>query len=397
MIKMLSEIKSSREGLLSISSKLLGNLVRQDPIADTYDVEEKPFARGKFAAVRRASHRATGVSYAAKFIKKRRRATDITKEIYHEIAVLLQCESSGRVVRLHEVYETTFDMVLILELAAGGELQRILEGDECLGELEAKRAMRQILEGLAYLHERNIAHLDLKPQNLLLTVENSCEDIKLCDFGISRVLEKGVEVREILGTTDYVAPEVLSYEPITLATDIWSIGVLAYVLLTGYSPFGAADKQQTFLNISKCALSFDADLFEDISSTAIDFITTALVVDPRKRPTVQQLLDHPWISFKSIIFPQITKKTPEILGVTTPKSTPLSQRKTLPCVTSDTPKSQRKTYSTDNLNGAYTETPTRTYNVSTNCLCPQCGTTCRHLPHTPVSKTPITVDRGILC
>lgn len=393
---MLSEIKSSREGLLSISSNLLEKLVRKDPIADTYDVEETPFARGKFATVRKANHRATGVAYAAKFIKKRRRATDQTKEIFHEIAVLLQCESSGRVVRLHEVYETTSDMVLILELAAGGELQRILEGDECLREPEAKRAMRQILEGLAYLHERNIAHLDLKPQNLLLTIENSCEDIKLCDFGISRVLEKGAEVREIIGTPDYVAPEVLSFEPITLATDIWSIGVLAYVLLTGYSPFGDTDKQQTYLNISKCALSFDNDLFEDISSTAIDFITKALVVDPRKRPTVQELLDHPWISVKSIIFPQITKKSSKIISVT-PKSTPLSQRKTLPCVTSDTPKSQRKTYSSDGLNGAYTDTPTRTYNVSTNCLCPQCGTTCRHLPHTPVSKTPITVDRVILC
>lgn len=102
-------------------------------------------------------------------------------------------------VRLHEVYTTAADMVLVLELAAGGELQRILEGDECLGECEARHAMRQILEGLAFLHDHNIAHLDLKPQNLLLTVENCCEDIKLCDFGISRVLSDGVEVRELNG------------------------------------------------------------------------------------------------------------------------------------------------------------------------------------------------------
>ncbi|KAF5296672.1 hypothetical protein FQR65_LT10212 [Abscondita terminalis] len=355
-----------------------------------------PASWGKFATVRKANHRASRISYAAKFIKKRRRATDQTKEIYHEIAVLLQCESSGRVVRLHEVYETTSDMVLILELAAGGELQRILEGDECLDEVEAKRAMKQILEGLAYLHDRNIAHLDLKPQNLLLTVENSCEDIKLCDFGISRVLEKGVEVRELIGTPDYVAPEVLNYEPITLATDIWSIGVLAYVLLTGYSPFGAADKQQTYLNISKCALSFDQDLFEDVSSAAIDFIRSSLVVDPRKRPTVLQLLDHAWISSKTHLVPQLSKISSEIHGVV-PKSTSQSQRKTLPCVTSDTPKSQRKSYGSDGLSSSFGDTTSRTYNMSTNCLCPQCGTTCRHLPHTPVSKTPITVDRGILC
>lgn len=393
---MLSEIKSSREGLLSISSNLLQQVIRKDPISEAYDVEEKPFARGKFATVRRANHRSTGIHYAAKFIKKRRRATDQTKEIFHEIAVLLQCSSSDRVVRLHEVYETSSDMVLILELAAGGELQRILEGDECLGELEARRAMKQILEGLAFLHERNIAHLDLKPQNLLLTIENSCEDIKLCDFGISRVLEPGVEVRELIGTPDYVAPEVLSYEPITLATDVWSVGVLAYVLLTGYSPFGAADKQQTYLNISKCALSFDPELFEDVSTLAMDFIRSSLVVEPRKRPTVQQLLDHPWLTPKEYILPPITKKASEILNVT-PNSTPLSQRKTLPCVTSDTPKFQRKTYSSDSLTATYTDSPTRTYNMSANCLCPQCGTTCRHLPHTPVSKTPITVDRGILC
>lgn len=192
---------------------------------------------------------------------------------------------------------------MVLELAAGGELQHILDGGQCLSEIEARKAMKQILEGLSYLHDRNIAHLDLKPQNLLLSIEDSCDDIKLCDFGISKVLQPGVTVREILGwfslpisvyigfsltyiwtflgTVDYVAPEVLSYEPICLSTDIWSVGVLGYVLLSGFSPFGADDKQQTFLNISKCALSFEPEHFEDVSSAAIDFIKSALIVDPR--------------------------------------------------------------------------------------------------------------------
>lgn len=106
-------------------------------------------------------------------------------------------------------------MVLVLELAAGGELQRILEGDECLGECEARHAMRQILEGLAFLHDHNIAHLDLKPQNLLLTVENSCEDIKLCDFGISRVLSDGVEVRELNGEYYYTVLQLTSMYNLT--------------------------------------------------------------------------------------------------------------------------------------------------------------------------------------
>lgn len=144
------------------------------------------------------------MEYAAKFIRKRRRALDTGREIAHEVAVLLQCASSPRVVRLHEVYDARTEMVLVLELAAGGELQRVLDTDECLSEMEARRAMRQILEGLLYLHDRNIAHLDLKPQNLLLTSDQPCSDIKLCDFGISRLIEPGVEVREILGTPDYV-------------------------------------------------------------------------------------------------------------------------------------------------------------------------------------------------
>lgn len=85
----------------------------------------------------------------------------------------------------------------------------------------------------------------------------------------------------LAGTVDYVAPEVLNYEPIGLYTDIWSVGVLAYVLLSGFSPFGAEDKQETFLNISKCSLSFEPEHFEDVSSAAIDFIKSALVVEVR--------------------------------------------------------------------------------------------------------------------
>ncbi|KAJ8984779.1 hypothetical protein NQ317_003691 [Molorchus minor] len=123
--------------------------------------------KGKYATVCRAVHKKTGTSYAAKFVKKRRRNQDQMKEIIHEIAVLMQCKSTNRVIRLHEVYESPTEMVLVLELAAGGELQHILDGGQCLGEMEARKAMKQILEGVAYLHDKNIAHLDLKPQNLL--------------------------------------------------------------------------------------------------------------------------------------------------------------------------------------------------------------------------------------
>lgn len=172
--------------------------------------------------------------------------------------------------------------------------------------------MREILKALQYLHKKYIAHLDLKPQNILLcgdkvegtqlipflnmffdaraqifTMLNrqisplSVDGLKLCDFGISRIVQEGGKVREILGTPDYVAPEVLQYEPLSLKTDIWSIGVLAYVLLTGRSPFGGDTKQETFLNVSQCALTFPDELFEDVSPMAIDFMRSALRVKPQ--------------------------------------------------------------------------------------------------------------------
>jgi serine/threonine protein kinase len=351
------------------------------------------FRRGKYATVCRAVHKKSGVQYAAKFVKKRRRNQDQMKEIVHEIAVLMQCSSTDRVIRLHEVYESATEMVLVLELAAGGELQHILDDGQCLEEDEARKVMKQILDGVAFLHEKNIVHLDLKPQNLLLSVQDNCDDVKLCDFGLSKVLEPGVKVREIIGTVDYMAPEVLSYDPICLSTDVWSIGVLSYVLLSGYTPFGADDKQQTFLNISKCDLSFECDLFDGVSKTATEFIRSALVTDPRKRPSVRDLLEHPWISYKASLLPSLPAKTAEAAPTT--KSS--CATRSLACI-SETPKSQRKTFCSEALTGSFADSTTvRTYTVSSNCLCPQCGTACRHLTPTPVTKTTITVDRGILC
>ncbi|KAK7867026.1 hypothetical protein R5R35_005669 [Gryllus longicercus] len=288
-------LSCDQNGLLTVAEEHLENLMKKDPLSNIYIVEHTPFARGKFAAVRKCTHRETGVEYAAKFIRKRRRAMDQRADILHEVAVLTAAAGSSRIVTLHEVYETATEMALILELAAGGELQHVLDVQEGLEELQAARFMKQILQGLGFLHNHNIAHLDLKPQNLLLTGNYPDCDVKLCDFGISRVIQNGVEVREILGTPDYVAPEVLSYEPISLATDIWSVGVLAYVLVSGFSPFGGDSKQETFLNISKCKLDFPEELFQNVSKEAQDFIRATLHIDPRKRPSIENCLSHPWM------------------------------------------------------------------------------------------------------
>ncbi|CAG5895717.1 unnamed protein product [Menidia menidia] len=215
-----------------------------------------PF-RGKFAVVRKCVEKGTGHEYAAKFMRKRRKGQDCRTEIIHEIAVLELATASPRVVTLHQVYEMASEMVLVLEFAAGGEIfnQCVSEReDEAFSQEDVKRLMRQILEGVSFLHQNNIVHLDLKPQNILLTSSSPVGDIKIVDFGLSRRVSSHHELREIMGTPEFVAPEILNYEPISTATDMWSIGVLAYVMLTGFSPFLGEDKQETFLNISQLNL-----------------------------------------------------------------------------------------------------------------------------------------------
>ncbi|OWA51817.1 Serine/threonine-protein kinase 17A [Hypsibius exemplaris] len=256
-------------------------------------------AVGKFAVCWHARHRKTGKEYAAKIVKKRRRGKAIKPEVIHEIAVLESCSHSPYIVNLYEVYEDDAEMVLILELATGGELQQLCDDDDDIEEEDVRRIIEQTLVGVLELHRLNIVHLDIKPSNILLASkreQNADFAIKLCDFGISRVISAGNEVREILGTPDYVAPEVLNFDPISTATDLWSIGVLAYVLLTGISPFAGEDNQETYVNINQNNVEYPEEMFGDISPGAVDFIKRLLVKNPKDRMTIENCQRHPWIA-----------------------------------------------------------------------------------------------------
>ncbi|KAG7188587.1 hypothetical protein KM043_008217 [Ampulex compressa] len=291
---------TSIPGHLAPTPERLERLLSKQPLEELYEVEEQPFARGKYATVRRCRERSSGRQWAAKFLRKRRRAQELRAEALHEVAVLDAAAHCSRLVSLHQVFETNTEMVLVLELAPGGELQMILDRDEVPEERQVARLLKQILDGIAFLHSLNVAHLDIKPQNLVLTGEFPDCDVKLCDFGISRYISHGADIREILGTPDYVAPEVLNYEPISLATDMWSVGVLLYVLLTGCSPFGGDTKQETFCNISRCRLDFPDDLFEDVSEEARDLMRKLMVKDPSERLTVTECLQHAWFSSSDV-------------------------------------------------------------------------------------------------
>ncbi|CAK9827176.1 Serine/threonine-protein kinase 17B [Anthophora retusa] len=287
--------KHVKEGLVLVQEAQLARVVKTGPITEHYEIDPKPFANGQWAKVYRCRSRSTGILYAAKYSSRNRFNADCSAELRHEIALLSLCSQSPRVVRLHDVYETPKEIILVMEYAPGGDLQTLIDGDLVPLEGDVVHFVRQLVEGLAYLHERNIAHLDIKPQNLVMMGSFPECEVKLCDFEISRVILEGTEVREILGTPDYVAPEILHYEPITLAADMWSLGVTSYVLLTGFSPFGGETDQETFQNICLSEVDFPEELFGDISAQAKDFVAKLLVLDPSARMTAKQCLRHDWL------------------------------------------------------------------------------------------------------
>ncbi|XP_053140450.1 serine/threonine-protein kinase 17B [Hemicordylus capensis] len=290
----------SPSGLLPAS---LQTQIKTDNFHSFYEVESKELGRGKFAVVRKCIAKATGQEYAAKFLKKRRRGQDCKAEILHEIAILELTKPSPRVVNLHEAYETTNEIILVLEYAAGGEIFNLCLPDleEAIDETDIIRLIRQILEGVYHLHQNNIVHLDLKPQNILLSGICPLGDIKIVDFGMSRKIGNCSELREIVGTPEYQAPEVLNYDPITTATDIWSVGIISYMLLTHESPFVGADKQETYLNISQVNVDYSEETFASISSLARDFIQKLLVKNPEERPTAEACLSHSWLQQESLL------------------------------------------------------------------------------------------------
>ncbi|TKR62382.1 hypothetical protein L596_026357 [Steinernema carpocapsae] len=267
------------------------------PLETRYEIGDE-LGSGQFATVKRVIERATGLKYAAKFVRKRRYATSrrgVPREnIEREVEVLRAVRGHENVVELHEVYETSTDVILILELVSGGELFDHVCGKECLDEAEAAAFIKQILLAVRHLHSHFVVHLDIKPENVMLKTRGETQ-IKLIDFGLSRQICPGVPVKDIVGTPEFIAPEIVNYEPLSTATDMWAIGVVTYILLSGGSPFLGESRNETFANITAVNYHFSDRFFGSTSQDAKDFISRLFVRDQRHRATVEQCLNHPWV------------------------------------------------------------------------------------------------------
>ncbi|NXJ07747.1 DAPK1 kinase, partial [Odontophorus gujanensis] len=257
---------------------------------------------GQFAVVKKCREKSTGQQFAAKFIKKRRTKSSRRgvgrEDIEREVSILKEIRHPN-VITLHDVYENKTDVILILELVAGGELFDFLAEKESLTEEEATEFLKQILNGVQYLHSLQIAHFDLKPENIMLLDKNVPKPrIKIIDFGLAHKIDFGNEFKNIFGTPEFVAPEIVNYEPLGLEADMCVRIILYFCSLSGASPFLGETKQETLANVSAVNYEFEEEFFRNTSALAKDFIRRLLVKDPKKRMTIQDSLLHPWIKPK---------------------------------------------------------------------------------------------------
>ncbi|KAH9498301.1 hypothetical protein Btru_006486 [Bulinus truncatus] len=296
-----SEMVVTREALPNIDydelfdSQYLGsvidiNCIKGDVLGKYIICEE--LGRGAFGVVHRAVERATGKNWAAKFIHCRPQDKDI---IRHEIDIMNSLHHT-KLLQLHEAFDQRGEMVMILELLSGGELfDRLVEKEYTLIEEDCITYMKQICEGVQHMHHNNILHLDLKPENVMCVTRDS-NDVKIIDFGLAQRLEEGKSVKVLFGTAEFCAPEIINYEPVSFSTDMWSLGVVSYVLLSGYSPFAGDDNHQTFQFVNQADYDFDDEVWEHVSDDAKDFIKRLLIKDKKQRMTIDEALDHPWLN-----------------------------------------------------------------------------------------------------
>jgi len=263
-----------------------------------YHINPKEIGHGHYGVVRKCMHRETKVWYAIKSIRKSKVGkVDVLKR---EVALLQECDHPN-IIKLVSVHEDKKYLHLVTELCTGGELfDRIIEktqSDEgCFSERDAAFLVRSILDAIAYCHDqKGIVHRDLKPENFLFSSREEDAVIKIIDFGLSRHddMSRGIMNTKV-GTPYYVAPEVLNRE-YTKSCDIWSIGVITYILLCGYPPFYGDTDTQIFESVRVGRFDFPSPEWDKISETAKEFISAMLKRDPSKRPSAAEALTQQWI------------------------------------------------------------------------------------------------------
>lgn len=266
-------------------------------ILDFYELEKKKLGEGSYGYVCKAKNKATGLVRAVKTIAKGKMKN--MERFKQEIAIMKMMDHPN-IIKLYESFEDLRNIYLVMELCAGGELfDRIIDAGS-FTEGVAATLMQQIIRAVYYMHQNKVAHRDLKPENFLFTskepIENNC--LKIIDFGLSCKFVEGQMLATKAGTPYYVAPQVLSgkYDE---SSDLWSCGVIMFVLLCGYPPFFGDSDQEVLSKVKMGNFSFNPADWKNVSEDAKDLIRSLLKMNPRARFTADQALQHEWIKLKA--------------------------------------------------------------------------------------------------
>lgn len=272
-------------------------------LGDRFDIlHDKKIGNGQFGAVYKAFDKKTQTEVAVKLIDKRRFSPDSLK---NEVLILQQLDHPG-IISMLSVQESPEMVYVFMEMMDGGDLfdYIVQRPQQKLCEREARVFTAQILAAIRYLHNRDVAHCDLKPENILLTKidhltrdvpdEYQPQQIKLCDFGYSRIIGEASFRKSIVGTPAYLAPEVMMNQAYNRSLDLWSVGVIIYVALTGYFPFkDIAELKDRMHSFSKM---FPVDLWQECTYPAVHLTGLLLQVKPSDRPTAKDCLQHEWLT-----------------------------------------------------------------------------------------------------
>lgn len=266
--------------------------VRDEPIEDVYELGRE-IGRGGFSIVVEGTQKESGKKYAIKCIKKTMVEGEDIKLLRREIKIMKKVDHPN-ILKLFEVFEDEDEFYLVMELVDGKELfDKIVEKGQ-YSEKDAAHIVAQIVSAVDYLHSNGIAHRDLKPENLLSAGDADEEKIKIADFGFSKNFGEE-KLMTSCGSPGYVAPEVLTCESYDKAVDMWSVGVIIYILLCGYPPFYADNAPALFKKIMDVKYDFDDPSWDDVSEDAKNLIRHLLVKDPKERYTAQRCLEDPWV------------------------------------------------------------------------------------------------------
>jgi len=258
----------------------------------------KELGRGAYGSVIQVEHRISKQQRAIKEIDKAKadKVPGGKSRFIREVDILAKLDHPN-ILKLYELYEDSFRYYVVSELLTGGELFDYVVSIGHLSETAAARIMEQILSAVSYCHDNHIVHRDLKPENLLLEAPTSSPEdanVKLIDFGTSSLFSSGTQLRQRLGTPYYIAPEVLSMD-YNEKCDVWSCGVIMYILLSGYPPFGGKNDEEILAKVRTGRFNFAHAEFKSVSDEAKTLIRKMLVMNTTQRVSAAEALRDPWI------------------------------------------------------------------------------------------------------